>query len=565
MATGLAIYHPQGQIEFGDKPFGKDVANRDLFAALALHGGYDQIDILTHGNITAAALTEQLLHGKPCATRIAAGHILMQKPAIDAGVMLRGKADLADVAWLRRRVGGDRAYSLVGLIHTIAPPAVRDYIAAAVTAPVQPWDALICTSPSVQKAMAQMFDEWGGFLADRFGGTRRPRPSLPLVPLGVDLPAIMEAADDPKARAAVRAEFGLAEQDFMVLWVGRLSFFEKAFPQPMFRAVEEAAAATGAKVQFVLAGWFPGGEQDRARYEAAARAYAPNCAVQVEPGDDRARIGALWAGADAFISLVDNIQETFGITPVEAMAAGLPVVVSDWDGYNYTVRDEQDGFLIPTLGGAPGRLGYAMASRHTLLMDGYQVYAGTVAQHTAVHVGKAAEALAALIRSPELRRRMGEAGRERVRSTFDWPVVVNELKAVLAELSKIRATAPVEGGGDWPTHPVRGDPFRDFAGFATGVLEPATPLFVRPGAGPADLERARTLALDQYAGQWRANMHECGQILAVIASGKAPTVEALMAQVAPNRWWAAELGVLWMMKIGLLDWAPPGESPLAGL
>ena len=39
----------------------------------------------------------------------------------------------------------------------------------------------------------------------------------------------------------------------------------------------------------------------------------------------------------AFLSLVDCLQETFGLTPVEAMASGLPVVVSDWNGYRDTV------------------------------------------------------------------------------------------------------------------------------------------------------------------------------------------------------------------------------------
>ena len=32
------------------------------------------------------------------------------------------------------------------------------------------------------------------------------------------------------------------------------------------------------------------------------------------------------------------------------MAAGLPVVVSDWDGYRYTVTDGVEGFRIPYFG-----------------------------------------------------------------------------------------------------------------------------------------------------------------------------------------------------------------------
>ena len=49
--------------------------------------------------------------------------------------------------------------------------------------------------------------------------------------LGVDGKAFAELADRPDARAAMRAELGAAPDDIVVLWVGRLSFFEKAFPQ----------------------------------------------------------------------------------------------------------------------------------------------------------------------------------------------------------------------------------------------------------------------------------------------------------------------------------------------
>ena len=50
----------------------------------------------------------------------------------------------------------------MGLIHTIAPPTMRQEIAMSAVAPTQAWDALICTSPSVQSAMTSMFDEMDG-------------------------------------------------------------------------------------------------------------------------------------------------------------------------------------------------------------------------------------------------------------------------------------------------------------------------------------------------------------------------------------------------------------------
>ena len=58
--------------------------------------------------------------------------------------------------------------------------------------------------------------------------------------------------------------------------------------------------------------------------------------------------GLLLAAADVFLSPSDNLQESFGIAPVEAMLAGLPCVLSNWNGYRELVRDGETGFLIPT-------------------------------------------------------------------------------------------------------------------------------------------------------------------------------------------------------------------------
>ena len=133
---------------------------------------------------------------------------------------------------------------------------------------------------------------------------------------------------------------------------------------------------------------------------------------------------------------MDNIQETFGLTPLEAMAAGLPVVVSDWDGYRFTVRDGIEGFLVPTLGGPPGPIGETIVTRHAARIDTYQSYVGSIAQHTAVHVGSAATPLGQLIASPDLRRRMGAAGRARVRDASTGRR--GRVNALADELTEIR-------------------------------------------------------------------------------------------------------------------------------
>lgn len=553
MASRLAIYHPPGRLGLGQNPFGKDVANLQLYRALANYGGFEQVDLLSNAVGDVEALSAGLFpDGRPVA-RVTAGTVLSVEAPVAAGTLFRGQPDLSEVAWIRRRLAGDHAYSLVGLIHTIAPPAMREMIASSVVAPVQDWDAVICTSPSVRDAMVKMFDDYGDYIGERFGGAARPRPRLPVIPLGVNAGEIRAKADRPGARARVRADLGIEGDEVLIVWVGRLSFFEKAFPQPMFRAVEEAARATGVRLHFALAGWFPNGDVDRQRYEQAAQAYAPSVQIDFQDGNDPEVVADLWAAGDIFISLVDNIQETFGITPVEAMAAGMPVVVSDWDGYRSTVRDGIEGFLIPTLGGPPGPIGEAIAARHGVGLESYQSYVGAVAQHTAVHVGRAAEAIADLVRSPDLRKRMGAAGRARVRDAFDWPVVVRQINTLLRELAQVRAGAPQEKKAH-RLNPLRGDPFADFAGFATHALDVEGVMRVRPGVGVADLERIARVDLDKGFAGWRANLDEARLILDRIASGETPTVRAVLLSFPVERRRYVQMCLVWMAKLGLLDW-----------
>jgi glycosyltransferase involved in cell wall biosynthesis len=558
-----AIYSPAG-IGSPKNPFGKDVANLGLYRALAQHGGLEELCFLLHHQANPTDLANGLGIGTGAATTVSATSVLNIGAAQRCGTVFRGKADLADLAWLRQRHGAERSYSLVGLVHSIAPPAIRQYIGQAATSPVQPWDALICTSPVVRDGLRAMFTEWGEFLAARFGaqpGARLPMPALPLLPLGVDVAALAQAADEPGRRERGRGRLNIGPDEILVLWVGRLSFFEKAFPQPMFQAVQDAAERSGKRLHFAMAGWFPNPEADRERYAQAARVHAPGVPVHFLDGTDKELVSDLWAGGDIFLSLVDNIQETFGITPLEAMGAGIPVVASDWDGYRATIRHGLDGFLVETLGGPPG-LGELMLDRHLFGMDSYQSYVGQVAQHTAVHVGRAAEAIAALASDPELRRRTGAAGRERVRTTFDWPVVARQYRELFGELAAMRRSAAPFGpagtagrGGD----PVRAEPFASFAPFATRVLDDTLRLYPGGDASPARLAEMSSVALNAFGSIWRANPAETQAILRLVGEHPGVSVAEIIAAFRKDRRKAIEGSLVWLGKLGLLLWDPAAD------
>ncbi|WP_312163959.1 glycosyltransferase family 4 protein [Phenylobacterium sp.] len=552
MAGSIALYHPSAGVRPKNNPFGKDVANVELFKAVLRYADVDRVDFLTGAQVAPADLVAGLTPGEITRPQVTVTHLLDQRPPADAGALVRGVPDLTDMAWLRRQAGLENAYSLVGMVHTLAPPAMREMIAKAAVAPMQPWDALICTSPVVQDALTEMFDEWTGYLADRYGGTKQIRPHLPLLPLGVEGSAFAALADRPDVRAATREEMGVGPDDIVVMWVGRLSFYEKAFPQPMFRAAEEAARARGVKVHFALVGWFPDPDMHRQMYDEAAQAYAPSVSVHYLNGNDSDLVGRMWAAGDIFLSLVDNIQETFGITPLEAMAAGLPVVASDWDGYRFTVRDGIDGFLVRSLGGPVGA-GQGLLNRHIHLGVTYQSYVGSVAQHTAINVGDAAARIADLIASPELRARMREAGRRRIRETFDWQVVVGGLQELLRELAAIRTAAAPEAL-KYKRNPTKTEPYGAFARFATSVLGGGTRVVARPGVTLADLERTRSVRLDHFASNLHAPHEDnLAMLQRLIAEGEM-SVRDLIAPFPQGRQLLLGMSIVWMCKLGLLDW-----------
>ena len=57
----------------------------------------------------------------------------------------------------------------------------------------------------------------------------------------------------------------------------------------------------------------------------------------------------LLAAADVVVSVVDNTQETFGLSILEALGHGRPVVASRFDGYKDLVDHGVDGLLVDTL------------------------------------------------------------------------------------------------------------------------------------------------------------------------------------------------------------------------
>jgi hypothetical protein len=322
----------------------------------------------------------------------------------------------------------------------------------------------------------------------------------------------------------------------------------------MFLALSRAAsrAPAGARVVLVLSGWFADETQRRA-FSEQAQAVAPDLVIRLV---ERPETGTtLRNAADLFTLLSDNVQESFGLAPVEALAAGLPVVGTDWDGLKDTVQDGVTGFRVPTTLAGPMP---DLAERHEAGFDSYDSFIAGIAQFTAVDVPAAEAAFATLIADPARRAAMAQAARRDALERFDWPVVIGRWRALWEELARIRRgaraerAAPLRGVERVPHRP---DPSVLFADYPTRRLAPETRLALPPGLDAAAvLARLQVVVALTGAAPRRDLLPARDSIeaaLRCLEEGPA-TAAQLGADLQPMRAWRLHRALAWLLKMDLL-------------
>jgi starch synthase len=437
------------------------------------------------------------------------------------------------------------SFSVMGVTFTLSSNGAMDQVADLVLPPFKPWDAMICISQAALDFTTRLHDEVKAWWSAQTGAIRFNTPQLPVIELGIDCPSFRP---DTKLRETARTALKLQANEVAFLFSGRLSFHAKANPAPMYQALEQAAQH--ASVVCIEAGVFPN-DAIRAGFQAAQKALAPSVRFIWVDGQDEQLYKQAWQGADAFVSLSDNIQETFGLTPVEAMAAGLPVVVSDWNGYKDTVRDGIDGFRVPTIL-PPAGVGADLAIRHALGLDTYDFYIGRASLATVIEPTALAQACVALASQPELRVSMGAAGMARATQVFDWPVILQRYAQLANELSKIRLDAGPQVPEPWVQ---RTDPFARFGHFSTHTLTGNAMVLAQPSA-QARLADLLSLAMSNYAFDASLLPRETIiALLSVLDKNGSQTVNELLVAAGV----ATPVGVrclMWLWKFDLLQVAP---------
>lgn len=117
-------------------------------------------------------------------------------------------------------------------------------------------------------------------------------------------------------------------------------------------------------------------------------------------GVDQEEIKHLYSSSDIFV--LPSLKETFGIVLLEAMHYGLPIITTNISAMPELVTDGENGLLVP------------VANSQVL-----------------------AEAMSKLIKDPDLRRQMGERGRQRVTQSYQWDTTCSEFLSIVQSIQNI--------------------------------------------------------------------------------------------------------------------------------
>ena len=251
-------------------------------------------------------------------------------------------------------------------------------------------DAVIAVSTSTRDDILRLFDV--------------DPAKVPVIPNGIDTDEYTQTID-----RSVLAQYAIDPDRPYVLFVGRMT------RQKGLLYLLQAISQLDENTQVVLCA----GESDTPELQkelegiiAELRAHRPGI-VWIPQMVSRQTTIALYSQAAVFCC--PSIYEPFGIINLEAMACGTAVVGSRVGGIAEVVVDEETGLLID-------------ADISPVMPHDPVDPAGFSA--------RLAEGINRLVRDPELRRKMGEAGRQRVLDNYSWHSIAEKTLALYKSLPR---------------------------------------------------------------------------------------------------------------------------------
>jgi glycosyltransferase involved in cell wall biosynthesis len=457
-------------------------------------------------------------------------------------------------SFLLRKVFGQRLYPVTLTHHTISYGSMlHGWFLPLMLADTYACDAVICTSNAARQAILKVMD----YVKDQFDGaygTRlKFRGRCEVIPLGVDTDVFR-----PRNKATVRARLRFPRDAFVILWLGRISMVDKAALLPLISVFRQLVAGHPRRRLFLMICGTP-----THNYGEIVRRYANALGLgrrvvvreTVEPSERHLYLAA----ADVFVSPVDNIQETFGQTPVEAMACGTPPVVSDWNGYRDTVEHGRTGFLVPTRW---IRTDESLRALNVVTAD-FRISHMAQAESVVVDLRALGAYLQALIVNDSLRAEMGRNARQSVVDHFTWKRTVAGYERLWTELALVARRLKLRTSRHHSRMNYLYPPLTDlFSHYASSLISDGDRLQLTPAgrwvhAGKEALPTFHALAEILQTDLLCDALELLGRPRQPDSLGRAARALARMRRVPVDD---ARRHVLWLMKYGLAEMVDGGRQ-----
>ncbi len=317
--------------------------------------------------------------------------------------------------------------AVTGMTHSLGHDPFLEWMTMNLLAGPQAYDRLICTTPTAQQAIRRM-------QARKTEQLNKKTEELKseVIPLGLSISDLQKPAPN------VRTQYGIPAEAVVLLSLGRFSYYTKADLIPLLLIFREVVKGTKQEVRLLLAG-AQGGESYGEMLQTVLVELRLQGKVLLIPNPDETLKRSLYQSANLFLALSDNYQETFGITLIEALASGLPIVASDWDGYRSIVVEGQNGYLIPSLGLAAAERLDTLAPLQLDSLN-HLYYSQAVATDQVQFVKR----VLALVDNPAQRARLAQQARVDAQS-YDWSQVIRRYETLWRELA---AQAKADGRAD---------------------------------------------------------------------------------------------------------------------
>ncbi|SHN63470.1 glycosyltransferase family 4 protein [Desulfovibrio litoralis] len=327
-------------------------------------------------------------------------------------------ADTAPLCALRNALAKN-IFPVTGVTHSLSYVRYLPHFLAQLWQGCTVRDAIIVTSTDGVKVVNNIFEQ----LSQHFHSQDLKRPELKRIPLGINTKmfASPDSKEKIKDKEQARKRLNIPQNSRVALVLGRFSHYSKMDLLPLLKALQRAISLGLDTKNFVLILAGAKDKDDITPYQI--QKFAQKLGIQTilkeSPSEEEKK--QLFNIADIFISPSDNIQETFGITIIEAALAGLAVLASDYDGYKDLVQHNTTGLLIPTIGFSSTKASDVLGG---FLFDSQ--YHLRLSQQTALNIPLFAEYLIKLVNNSELCIELGRNAYKNALEKYDWNLVIKQ-------------------------------------------------------------------------------------------------------------------------------------------